>query len=90
MSHSEQESPLGDRGERARTEHVCHARNCDVPVPPKLFMCKRHWFMVPRVIRWEVWKYYVPGQEILKNPTPEYLAAANMAIRAVALQEGLR
>jgi len=52
-----------------------------------MFMCKKHWYMVPKVLRDRVWDTYVPGQEIRKDPTSEYLVAANAAIEAVALRE---
>ena len=67
--------------------HTCHAKNCKVVVPPKLLMCKRHWYMVPRDLRAAVWAEYMPGQEIRKDPTREYLEAANAAVRAVAAKE---
>lgn len=60
--------------------HTCHAQNCTVPVPPKMFMCKRHWFMLPKATRDAVWAVYVPGQEIRKDPTPEYLTVTGNAI----------
>jgi len=43
--------------------------------------------MVPRDLRAAVWAEYVPGQEIRKDPTREYLEAANAAVRAVAAKE---
>lgn len=38
--------------------------------------CKQHWFQRSRVFRVAIWKYYVPGQEITKTPSPEYRAIA--------------
>lgn len=46
-----------------------------------------HWFMVPRKIRDLVWKHYIPGQEITKTPTREYLEVMKQAIEAVAAKE---
>jgi hypothetical protein len=43
-------------------------------------MCRSHWFALPRSIRREVWRTYRKGQEIDKNPSPEYLAAARSAL----------
>jgi hypothetical protein len=63
--------------------HTCHAENCNIPVQPKMFMCPRHWFMLPKQIRDAIWAAYRPGQEITKNPSDEYLNAAFMAIRWV-------
>jgi hypothetical protein len=46
-----------------------------------MFMCRRHWFSLPQDIRDEIWEVYVPGQEIRKEPTDEYLEVAQRAIR---------
>lgn len=72
------------------SNHVCHATGCDTQVPPRMLMCRKHWFMVPREIQAQVWAKYVLGQEIRKDPTPEYLEAMIEAIRAVEKKEGLR
>ncbi len=48
-------------------------------IPPSLFMCKPHWFRLPRNLRARIWAAYVPGQEIRKDPTPRYVAAATAA-----------
>lgn len=69
--------------------HVCHAKGCSVPVPPKLLMCRKHWRLVPRALQRQVWAHYRAGQEIDKRPTMEYLDVADEAIRAVAKKEGL-
>ena len=78
--------------ERARrvAKHICHAEGCEVEVPPRLLMCARHWRMVPVAIQRAVWATYVPGQEIRKDPTSEYLRVAFEAIHAVAVKEGRR
>jgi hypothetical protein len=46
--------------------------------------------MVPKNLRDEVWRTYVIGQEIRKDPTGEYLDAMNAAINAVADKEGVK
>ena len=51
-------------------------------------MCRRHWYMVPKSLRAHVWAQYTPGQEIRKDPTPEYIDALMAAIDAVAEHEG--
>lgn len=51
-------------------------------------MIKPHWFCVPKVLRDLVWATYVPGQERRMDPSPEYLAAAQQAVEAVAVAEG--
>jgi hypothetical protein len=60
--------------------HICHWPGCAVEVRPTLFCCKRHWFALPRSIRQAIWQTYRKGQEIDKNPSPEYLAAARTAL----------
>ncbi len=70
--------------------HTCHARNCEASVPPKMLMCLKHWRMVPRDLQKAVWREYVPGQEIRKDPTPEYMAVQAAAVDAVAAKEGDR
>jgi hypothetical protein len=71
------------------SQHLCHARGCGKPVPPKLLMCYRHWCMVPSHIQKLVWDTYRPGQEIDKRPTAQYLKAMKLAIDSVAAREGL-
>lgn len=69
-------------------KHVCHAVGCNVSVPPKMLMCRRHWFMVPKPLRVAVWAAYVPGQETRKDPTDEYMSVQRAAVEAVARREG--
>lgn len=76
--------------EYGENAHVCHATGCDVKVPPKMLMCLRHWRMVPRSIQREVWATYVPGQEIRKDPTDEYMDAQRRAVEAVEIRERAR
>jgi hypothetical protein len=63
--------------------HRCHANGCEVEVPPKMFMCRKHWYKVPKRLQALIWKHYRPGQEIDKNPTKEYLAVMKEAIASV-------
>jgi hypothetical protein len=67
--------------------HRCHAIGCDIAVPPALLMCIKHWRMVPKDKQREVWRTYRRGQELRKDPTAEYLAAAAAAIQAVREKE---
>ncbi len=67
--------------------HRCHARGCTTEVAARLLMCRKHWRMVPRDLQRGVWAHYVDGQEVRKDPTPEYLEAADRAIDAVAEKE---
>lgn len=70
--------------------HVCHAEACRLPVPPRMFMCRRHWFALPVEYRDAVWSHYVEGQERRKDPTPGYLAVTRAAIEWTARAEGRR
>lgn len=60
-------------------KHTCHWTGCDQEVPPRMWGCRRHWFMLPRSIRDKIWAAYSPGQEARRDPSPAYLAAANEA-----------
>jgi hypothetical protein len=70
------------------SEHTCHALRCEVHVPPSMFMCKKHWMKLPRVMRGAVWRHYVPGQEDRMDPTMEYMSVTGRAIRWLAIEEG--
>lgn len=65
----------------------CAARECPAEMPPRVLMCRRHWFMVPTEIRHRVWNHYRPGQETDHAPSGLYLAAMNEAVDAVAYKE---
>jgi len=62
------------------TDHTCHATGCRVRVPPAMFACRSHWYRLPKAMRDAIWDAYVPGQEIRKDPSAAYLAAARAAI----------
>lgn len=67
--------------------HTCHARGCRTPVKPEMLMCVRHWRMVPKDVQRKVRKHYRHGQCDDMNPSLEWHAAANEAIRAVFNRE---
>ena len=69
--------------------HHCHATKCKTEVPPVMFMCRRHWFMVPLPIRNEIWATYRRGQCDDMNPSDNYCVAAKKGVEAVAKREGL-
>jgi hypothetical protein len=52
-------------------KHTCHWPDCTQEVPPRLFMCRRHWFTLPLALRREIWRTYRPGQKVTKDPSPE-------------------
>jgi len=70
--------------------HRCHAKKCNELIPPKLFMCHKHWYMVPSSMQRMIWHFYVAGQEVRKDPSREYITAAFQAIEYVAKQEGVK
>lgn len=57
--------------------HTCHWPGCRTTVPPKMWGCKSHWFQLPKYLRDKIWAAYVPGQEIRKDPSQEYLDVAD-------------
>lgn len=69
--------------------HHCHATGCKAHVPPEMWGCKKHWFMVPYAIRQRIWKTYRVGQCDDMNPSKDYLLAAKAAVIAVATREGI-
>lgn len=68
--------------------HHCHATGCTVAVPPMMWGCRRHWFMVPKPIRDRIWATYRPGQCDDWQPSAAYCEAAREAVIAVARLEG--
>lgn len=60
--------------------HICHAHGCNVEVPPKMFMCRKHWFMLPADMRSQVWHCYREGQEVEGNPSREYVEIAKACV----------
>lgn len=59
--------------------HFCHWPNCGKEVPPAMWGCRQHWFMLPKSIRDEIWRFYKIGQEISKDPSNNYIIAAHNA-----------
>lgn len=59
--------------------HHCHWPGCERRVPPAMWGCKKHWFMLPKPIRDRIWGAYRNGQEISKTPSAAYIAAAKDA-----------
>lgn len=61
--------------------HFC-AAHCDQTIPRGQLMCKRHWFLVPRMIRDEVTRTW---EEFKKHKSAEklqaYREAAGKAVR---------
>lgn len=68
--------------------HHCHATGCNVAVPPRMFMCRRHWYSLPKAMRDRIWATYRPGQEDDWKITHEYAEAARAAVTFIAEKEG--
>lgn len=56
--------------------HICHWPGCGKSVAPRLWGCAPHWFTLPIQLRTKILRAYVPGQEITKTPSKEYVAVA--------------
>lgn len=56
--------------------HTCHWPGCNRQVPPAMWGCGKHWFLLPKTLRNRVWAAYRPGQEKDGNPSAEYLKVA--------------
>ena len=56
--------------------HVCHWPDCYEQIPPAMWGCKKHWFMLPLPLRNKIWATYVPGQEQRMDPSQRYLTVA--------------
>lgn len=68
--------------------HSCHATGCRTAIPPDLFMCKYHWFLLKREMRAAIWRTYRPGQCDDWNISQAYSDAAKQAIIYIAGIEG--
>lgn len=68
--------------------HTCHATDCTIVVSPQMFMCKRHWYMLPKAMRDEIWRTYRPGQCDDWRISHEYAEAARTAVQYIAKKEG--
>lgn len=64
--------------------HSCHATDCAIMVPPNIFMCARHWRMVPKPLREGIGTGWSMG-----GGSP-YRVNCDEAIRVVAATEGGR
>ncbi|MDP2346702.1 MAG: hypothetical protein Q8N34_03140 [Gammaproteobacteria bacterium] len=60
-----------------KEKHACHWPNCQKIVPPSMWGCKQHWFILPKELRDLIWETYTPGQEINGDLVKmEYLEAS--------------
>ncbi len=68
--------------------HTCHAYDCGKVTKPEMFMCLRHWRMLPRLFQRGIWASYRPGQCDDWQITPRYAERAKACVRFVAEKEG--
>lgn len=64
--------------------HTCHWPDCKAVVPPRIWGCRTHWFMLPKRLRDLIWQTYRPGQEITKTPSDAYIDAAHQVQEWIA------
>lgn len=57
-------------------DHHCHWPGCNKQVPPSMWGCTRHWYMLPSELRNAIWRAFQPGQEIKGTPSREYIDVA--------------
>lgn len=50
-------------------------------------MCRKHWGLVPQVLKARVYRHYRRGQCDDKEPSPLWFEAADAAIKYVAARE---
>ena len=60
-------------------DHECHWPGCDKQVPPAKWGCYKHWMMLPKRIRDNIWNAYCIGQEVDMSPSKAYVKAAREA-----------
>ena len=68
--------------------HTCHATDCETHVPPEMFMCKKHWFSLPKRMQARIWQTYREGQCEDWQISHAYANAAREAVCFVAAKEG--
>lgn len=74
----------GSSSHLTRPAHTCHAHGCGIVIPPRLFMCRQHWYSLSRRLQTAIWREYRSGQERDKKPSLRYLAVAQRAIGELA------
>lgn len=76
--------------DRLHVKHTCHATGCDIHVPPEMFMCRAHWFALPKNMRNAIWRTYRSGQCDDWSITTAYADVARKAIRFLAKLDGVK
>jgi hypothetical protein len=78
-STSLQEKVAHVKRARQDRQHGCHWPGCTAQVPPAMWGCTRHWYMLPKHLRDRIWAEYRPGQEEDMKPSIAYIANAQAA-----------
>jgi len=76
-----------DNPRKLRSGHTCHATGCDKRVPPKMFACRYHWFLLPLFMRNTIMLTYRDGQCDDWMPSRKYCEAAKAAVEWLAKKE---
>lgn len=67
--------------------HHCHAQGCTAPVRPAIFVCGRHWKLLPKPLQRAIYVVYRPGQEDDKKPSRGYMIVQTTCRIAIAQAE---
>lgn len=63
--------------------HYCKAPGCKQKVDNCFLMCHKHWYMVPREIRNEIWRTYQPMSWGDLDLFERYVRATEQAIESI-------
>lgn len=64
------------KSQRQTRNHHCHWPGCKTQVPPAMWGCRKHWYMLPSGLRSKIWHAFKPGQEVDGTPSERYIAVA--------------
>lgn len=53
--------------------HICNWPGCQKEVPPSMWGCRAHLFLLPKDLRERLGETYPPGQDRTMSPSIEYL-----------------
>jgi len=74
--------PYGQLATLSRGTHSCAVPQCAVRVDRTRLMCRRHWYLVPKAIRDQVWATWRSGQGALSADHREAVVLAVAAVLA--------
>jgi hypothetical protein len=76
--------PCGQLATLSPGAQPCAVPQCGEAVDPSRLMCRRHWYVVPKAIRDQVWASWRSGQGAF---SPEHRAAVVLSVAAVLAVE---